>query len=65
MGWGSCTQLQGLDLDGNPLEPELAAAYEQGTEAVLAYLRAKAAAQVKLYEAKLILVGKARLAKAA
>ncbi|MBI1793905.1 MAG: leucine-rich repeat domain-containing protein [Chloroflexi bacterium] len=46
-----------LDLDNNPLNPELAEAYKQGIESVKAYLRAKAAAQLILNEAKLVLVG--------
>jgi hypothetical protein len=33
--------LEKLDLEGNPLNPELAKAYEQGLEAVKAYLRNK------------------------
>ena len=35
----SLTQLRQLYLKNNPLNPDLAAAYEQGTEAVLQYLR--------------------------
>ncbi|WP_445633307.1 hypothetical protein NSTC745_04956 [Nostoc sp. DSM 114161] len=60
---GSLTQLQQLDLDSNPLNPNLAAAYEQGTEAVLKYLRAKAEAKVTLNEAKLILIGEGEVGK--
>lgn len=52
-----------LDLDYCPLNPELAAAYAQGLDAVKAYLRAKAAAQMQLYEAKLILVGEGEVGK--
>jgi len=55
--------LKGLDLDDNPLNPELAAAYKQGLKAVKAYLRAKAAAQITLNEAKLILVGEGEVGK--
>ena len=55
--------LETLDLDNNPLNPELAAAYEQGLDAVKAYLRAKAAAQIVLNEAKLILVGEGEVGK--
>ncbi len=59
----SLTQLQLLHLDNNPLNPDLAAAYEQGTEAVLKYLRAKAEGQITLNEAKLILVGEGEVGK--
>ena len=47
----------------NPLNPELAEAYEQGLGAIKAYLRAKAAAQITLNEAKLILVGEGEVGK--
>ncbi|MBD1811247.1 leucine-rich repeat domain-containing protein [Microcoleus vaginatus DQ-U2] len=59
----SLTQLQGIYLSNNPLNPDLAAAYEQGTEAVLQYLRAKAQAQITLNEAKLILIGEGEVGK--
>jgi hypothetical protein len=52
-----------LNLDGNPLEPELAAAYEQGLDAVKAYLRAKAEDRIVLNEAKLILIGEGEVGK--
>ncbi len=52
-----------LDVQNNPLNPELSVAYEQGIEAVRAYLRAKAAAQITLNEAKLILVGEGEVGK--
>jgi Leucine-rich repeat (LRR) protein len=55
--------LEKLKLIHNPLNPDLAAAYEQGTEAVLKYLRAKAEAQVTLNEAKLILIGEGEVGK--
>ena len=55
--------LKELNLDGNPLNPELAAAYKQGLDAVKAYLRAKAEAQITLNEAKLILVGEGEVGK--
>lgn len=55
--------LKTLNLDDNPLNPELATAYEQGLDAVKAYLRAKAAAQITLNEAKLILVGEGEVGK--
>ncbi|AVH69016.1 leucine-rich repeat domain-containing protein [Nostoc sp. 'Lobaria pulmonaria (5183) cyanobiont'] len=59
----SLTGLQRLYLGDNPLNPDLAAAYEQGTEAVFQYLRAKAEAQVTLNEAKLILIGEGEVGK--
>ncbi|MFW9258094.1 COR domain-containing protein, partial [Nostoc sp. CALU 546] len=59
----SLTQLQQLSLNNNPLNPDLAAAYEQGTEAVFQYLRAKAEAQITLNEAKLILIGEGEVGK--
>jgi|CXWL01.1.fsa_nt_gi GTPase SAR1 family protein len=52
-----------LELRESPPNPELAKAYEQGLYAVKAYLRAKAAAQVTLNEAKLILVGEGEVGK--
>ena len=55
--------LKELKLDHNPLNPELAAAYEQGLDAVMAYLRAKAEAQIVLHEAKLILIGEGEVGK--
>ncbi|MEG4996325.1 COR domain-containing protein [Microcoleus sp. B4-D4] len=59
----SLTQLQGIYLSNNPLNPDLAAAYEQGTGAVLQYLRAKAEAEITLNEAKLILIGEGEVGK--
>ena len=56
-------QLKDFRLDNNPLNPELAAAYKQGLNAVKAYLRAKAAAQITLNEAKLILIGEGEVGK--
>ncbi|MEZ2301254.1 MAG: COR domain-containing protein [Microcoleus sp.] len=53
----------GLKIDKNPLNPDLAAAYEQGTEALFQYLRAKAEAQITLNEAKLILIGEGEVGK--
>ncbi len=52
-----------LDLNGNPLNPELAEAYKQGFDAVKVYLRAKTEAQIMLNEAKLILVGEGEVGK--
>ena len=55
--------LADLELDNNPLEPELAAAYDNGIDAVKAYLRAKAEDSVVLNEAKLILIGEGEVGK--
>jgi Leucine-rich repeat (LRR) protein len=52
-----------LDLDSNPLNPDLAAAYEQGIQAIMQYLRAKAEGEVTLNETKLILVGEGEVGK--
>ncbi len=57
------SRLRRLNLRNNPFNPELAAAYRQGHDAVKAYLRAKAAAQITLNEAKLILVGEGEVGK--
>jgi Leucine-rich repeat (LRR) protein len=56
-------RLKHLYLTDNPLNPELAVAYEQGLEAVKAYLRAKAESKIVLNEAKLILVGEGEVGK--
>jgi Leucine-rich repeat (LRR) protein len=55
--------LEELELKGNPLNPELAAAYEQGLDAVKAYLHAQAEEQIILDEAKLILIGEGGVGK--
>jgi len=60
---GKLTQLTSLDLLNNPLNPELDAAYNQSTEAVLEYLRAKAEDQIVLNEAKLIIIGEGEVGK--
>lgn len=52
-----------LNLNGNLLNPELAAAYDEGIDAVKRYLRAKAEAPIVLNEAKLILVGEGEVGK--
>jgi GTPase SAR1 family protein len=59
----SLTNLRALVLAGNPLSPELSAAYKEGLDAVKRYLRAKAEAQVVLNEAKLILIGEGEVGK--
>ena len=55
--------LKRIDLSLNVLNPELAQAYEQGIDAIKSYLRAKAAAQITLNEAKLILIGEGEVGK--
>jgi Leucine-rich repeat (LRR) protein len=59
----NCEKLSILLLEKNPLNPELAAAYAEGLDAVKRYLRAKAEAQVVLNEAKLILIGEGEVGK--
>jgi Leucine-rich repeat (LRR) protein len=49
--------LSSLWLDDNPLNPELAAAYKQGIDAVKRYLREMAKGARKRYEAKLLILG--------
>ena len=53
-------KLKFLWLDNNPLQPELAAAYQDGMQTVLSYLRAP---RISLYEAKLIIVGEGDVGK--
>jgi len=55
--------LKALDIGRNPLNSELAAANDEGLDAVMRYLRAKAEAQVVLNEAKLILIGEGEVGK--
>jgi Leucine-rich repeat (LRR) protein len=57
------SQLKELNLDDNPLNPELAAAYKEGLDAVKLYLRLKVGPQVILNEAKLILIGEGEVGK--
>jgi hypothetical protein len=58
-----CFQLEEIELDNNPLNSDLAAAYEQGIEAVMQYLKSRAEGEVNLTEAKLILVGEGEVGK--
>lgn len=55
--------LEFLNLDGNPLNPALQSAYDQGLDAVKAYLRSLEQNAEPLYEAKLILVGEGEVGK--
>ncbi len=52
-----------LNLDDNPLNPALQSAYEQGLDAVKAYLRSLEQNAEPLYEAKLVLVGEGNVGK--
>jgi len=49
--------LRDLKLEDNPLDPELAAAYKGGLDAVKRYLREMAKGAKKRYEAKLLILG--------
>jgi len=55
--------LKELDLTNNPLNPALQSAYEQGLDAVKAYLRSLERNSEPLYEAKLVLVGEGNVGK--
>jgi hypothetical protein len=60
---GFLPRLKSLRATANPFEPELEAALADGVQALQAYLRAKATAQVVLNEAKLIVVGEGEVGK--
>ena len=60
---GQLKNLAILGLVGNPCKPDLTAANNQGTEAVMQYLRAKGKGEVALNEAKLMLVGEGEVGK--
>ena len=49
--------LEELNLDNNPLNPELEVAYEEGLDSVKRYLRELAKGAKKRYEAKLLILG--------
>jgi GTPase SAR1 family protein len=56
--------LTDIDLRNNPLNPELAAAFGEGLDAIKRYLRVRAeGGQVVLNEAKLILIGEGEVGK--
>jgi Leucine-rich repeat (LRR) protein len=57
------SKLTALSLDNNPLNSEIAAAYEDSLAAVMRYLAAKADGQMVLNEAKLIIVGEGEVGK--
>lgn len=50
-------QLGTLELEDNPLHPELAAAYKEGIDAVKRYLQELAKGAKRRYEAKLLILG--------
>ena len=52
-----------INLDGNPLNSDLDAAYKQGIASVMQYLKARAVGEISLNEAKLILVGEGEVGK--
>src|ERR1035437_7596736 len=60
---GHLPLLRAIELAENPLNPELAAAYKEGFDAVNRYLRARAGEQILLNEAKLILIGEGEVGK--
>ncbi len=55
--FGELTRLSSLTLRNNPLNPELAAAYKQGLDAVKRYLYEMAKGARERYEAKLLILG--------
>jgi len=61
--WIADLPLQRLYLNHNPLNPELAAAYESGLDAVRLYLRERSQSHIILNEAKLIFVGEGKVGK--
>ncbi|MEM7134078.1 MAG: COR domain-containing protein, partial [Chloroflexota bacterium] len=52
-----------LDLNGNPLYPEISAVAEQGQGALAHYLQVRAEDEIALHEAKLVLVGEGEVGK--
>ena len=57
------SRLDRLDLNNNPLNPALAAVYEQGLSELKKYLIERAKSQITLNEGKLILVGEGAVGK--
>ncbi len=55
--------LHHLSLIGNPLNPDLAAAYAEGLDAVKRYLREMAKGERKRFEAKLLILGDGNVGK--
>ncbi|MDE3087813.1 MAG: leucine-rich repeat domain-containing protein, partial [Chloroflexota bacterium] len=60
--WHQVNTFERLTLKGNPLNPMLKSAYDQGLDALYAYLRSLEGAE-PLYEAKLVLVGEGGVGK--
>jgi hypothetical protein len=52
-----------ISFEGNPLNPELIAAHSEGNDTFKHYLAARTASQIKLNEAKLILIGEGEVGK--
>ncbi len=62
---GRLTSLESLDLDGNPLTSMPPEIVEQGTEAILAYLREQLEASRRQWVSKLLVVGEGGVGKTA
>ena len=60
---GLLDNLEYISIDGNPLNPALQSAYNQGLDALKAYLRSLEENAEPLYEAKLVLVGEGNVGK--
>lgn len=60
---GELENLTTIDLSGNPLNPALAAAYDEGLASLLRFLQANAEGHIVLNEAKLILIGEGEVGK--
>jgi len=60
---GNLSNLSDLVINNNPLNPDLAAASAEGTNAMLQFLRQRAKEEVVLNEAKLLLVGEGGVGK--
>jgi hypothetical protein len=63
LGLTKLSNLIELNIDGNPVNSDLASANEQGIEAIMQYLRARLEGEIALNEAKLILVGEGEVGK--
>ncbi len=60
---GRLTMLEFLDLDGNPLTSPPPEVVQQGTQAILAYLRSMLEAGVRQWVSKLLVVGEGGVGK--
>lgn len=61
--FSNLTELESLDLVGNPLLPSIRAAYSDGIWTLLRYLKSLAGKSVPLREVKLVLVGEGAVGK--